>query len=486
MKIRRSIFTKYFALCILTILASTIILGAILLVLISRSFHEEKRELLLRTVSVLAQVTEDRLDEDVSLHSADMQDAFAAYGRATGVDVFLIRKDGGILLSGTRVEVPRFGHFSETYIGKIDAAPFYEVGNLGGISSEQFYTAAAPVRTEDGAARLFVLALMPYSLRQDYLLQILGMFGASSLIVLVGVSVVVYFVSKGMAKPLREMSEAARQYGAGNFSKRISIPRQEEMGKLAISLNEMAVSLCNLEAMRRSFVANVSHELKTPMTTIAGFIDGILDGTIPREKEKQYLSIVSDEVKRLSRLVRSMLNLSRIESGELTLRKVPVDLVEVVCQTVFTFEQQIEEKHIRIRGLDRAKVMLQCDEDLMHQVIYNLVENAVKFAGEDGYIAFDFRSAGGRTTFRIKNSGEGLTEDELRRVFERFYKTDQSRGLDRDGVGLGLYIVRTIVELHGGEINVDSVYGEYTAFTLTLATGGSLTSLISKKQPPLS
>ena len=200
-----------------------------------------------------------------------------------------------------------------------------------------------------------------------------------------------------MVRPLREMSQAAKNFGKGDFTARINIDTDDEIGQLASSFNNMAKSLSALESMRRSFIANVSHELKTPMTSIAGFVDGILDGTIPKEKQNEYLRIVSDEVKRLSRLVKSMLNLSRIEAGELKIQTTQFNVVEIICQTVFSFERQINEKHLDIRGLDQDKVMVEADPDLIHQVVYNLTENAVKFANDGGYLEFSFAVEGNVT-----------------------------------------------------------------------------------------
>ena len=232
----------------------------------------------------------------------------------------------------------------------------------------------------------------------------------------------------------------------------------------------MADSLAQQETVRRSFIANVSHELKTPMTSIAGFVDGILDGTIPPEKERHYLTIVSDEVKRLSRLVRSMLNIAKIEAGEMTLKPTVFDINEVVLSSIFTFEQTIETKQLDIRGLDAGKIMVEADEDLIHQVVYNLLENAVKFVNVGGYVEVSYTVDPKRTYINIKNSGEGIPKDEISKVFDRFYKTDRSRSIDKTGVGLGLHIVRSIVNLHQGEVIVRSVEGEFCEFSFSVAT----------------
>ena len=204
-----------------------------------------------------------------------------------------------------------------------------------------------------------------------------------------------------------------QSFAKGDFSVRVTVERYDEIGKLAMAFNNMATNLASQETMRRAFVANVSHELKTPMTTIAGFIDGILDGTIPPEKRDKYLGIVSQEVKRLSRLVRSMLGIARIEAGEMKLVRTDFDINDIVCQTVFTFEQQIEQKRLEVRGLDAGKFMVNADVDLVHQVVYNLVENAVKFADEGGYIEANYTQEDGRVFVGIRNSGEGLSKEEM-------------------------------------------------------------------------
>ena len=278
--------------------------------------------------------------------------------------------------------------------------------------------------------------------------------------------VVVGLFSYRLVKPLRQMSAAAKSFGDGDFSIRVPVTSNDEIGQLATAFNNMADSLSGSESMNRSFVANVSHELKTPMTTIAGFIDGILDGTIPPERQSHYLHIVSDEVKRLSRLVRTMLNLSRIDNGELKLRPNDFDISETVLSTVLTFEKSIDEKKINIRGLDTLQPMqVHGDEDLLHQVVYNLVENAVKFTNTEGYISFNVSDSIDRIVVTIENSGSGIQSDELPLVFEKFYKTDKSRSQDKNGMGLGLYLVRTIIKLHGGDISVSSVVNEYTRFS---------------------
>ena len=276
---------------------------------------------------------------------------------------------------------------------------------------------------------------------------------------------IMWILSYNLVKPLSEMSEAAKRFAKGDFSKRVHVRRTDEIGQLSIAFNNMADSLSKSEDTRRSFIANVSHELKTPMTTISGFIDGILDGTIPETKMMHYLNIVATEIKRLSRLVTTMLNLSRIDSGGLKLNYQHFDISEIVFKSLLSFEATIEEKSIEIRGLEDSKpAFIDGDPDMIHQVIYNLIENAVKFTNENGYIEVKIVTHKNNVFVSIKNSGQGISKGDLKFIFDRFYKTDKSRSQDKNGMGLGLYIVKTIVELHNGTISVDSVEGEYCTF----------------------
>jgi signal transduction histidine kinase len=205
------------------------------------------------------------------------------------------------------------------------------------------------------------------------------------------------------------------------------------------------------------------------MTTISGFIDGILDGTIPADQQKHYLNIVSSEVKRLSRLVRSMLALSRIDSGEMKLRRADFKVKDIVIDTLLTYENLIDSRNISIEGLDLCEdVSVNGDPDLIHQVIYNLVENAVKFVNDNGTITVGIDASDQFVSVCIRNTGTGIAPDELPLIFDRFYKTDKSRNIDKNGMGLGLFIVKTIIQLHGGDITVRSTVNEFCEFEFRL------------------
>jgi signal transduction histidine kinase len=262
------------------------------------------------------------------------------------------------------------------------------------------------------------------------------------------------------------MSKAVYRFAQGDYSYRVNVTTDDEFGELGNAFNSMASEIANSEHSRRSFVANVSHEFKTPMTTIGGFVNGIIDGTIPEDKSKEYLELVSDEVKRLTKLITILLNLSRIESGDLQLRKQPYDIAQQIFAIALSFEQLIEKKGIEILGLDTIeKTTIIADYDLLYQVIYNLVDNAVKFTNSDGYMKFSVNLKNERMYFYLQNSGAGIPPDDLPMVFDRFYKVDKSRGMNAKSTGLGLFLVRSIVEMHGGEVSVKSEVGKYCEFS---------------------
>jgi signal transduction histidine kinase len=260
----------------------------------------------------------------------------------------------------------------------------------------------------------------------------------------------------------------SEMYARGDFSETISTDVPGTNKEIAEYVNAIAANVASSEETSKTFIANVSHELRTPMTTIGGFVDGILDGTIPKSRQNEYLVLVSKEIKRLRILISSMLNMSRFESGTLSPNFRNTNITDLVIQTVLMFEKKIDDKHLEVEGLGSSRIDAEVDADLMQQVIYNLVENAVKFINERGTLSFRFENLDGLVTIGIKNTGEGLTNDEISQVFDRFYKTDSSRGKDTTGLGLGLSISRKIVHLHDGHIVVKSVYGEYTEFLIQI------------------
>ncbi len=291
----------------------------------------------------------------------------------------------------------------------------------------------------------------------------------SSLWILLAALIAVYFISERVSSPIKNMSVAAKSFAAGNFDTRVVVTGHDEVTELAVAFNNMASSLSNLEETRRSFLANVSHDMRTPMTSISGFVDGIIDGTIPPEQQQHYLGIVSSEIKRLSRLVNSLLDITRIEAGERKFNMTRFDICEMARQIIISLEKRIEEYNLSVDfDCDSDNIFVLADRDAVYQILYNLCDNAVKFSREGGRYRVRIKHRGRKVHVYVFNEGIGIAPEELPFVFDRFYKTDKSRGLDRTGVGLGLYIAKTIIDAHGEAIDVKSEYGKYCEFHFTL------------------
>ncbi len=458
-------------------MTTILILGVVLLAFASTYFRQDRYNTLQRNAEQVAQLTAfdiEITDDSYQINSNLIRTSYIILGSAIDADIYLVDAQGKTLICSD--QTASCNH--KTYLIDRDimdvamAGSYREIGTLKNIYDESHFSVGVPVVSPDGTVVGVVFASSEASTLTAFLMEITEMFALSSVAVIIIAFVIIYLATTSLVKPLKNMLGATESFSRGDFTVRVPVESYDELGRLSMAFNNMASSLALNESSRRSFIANVSHELKTPMTTIGGFVDGILDGTIPKEKHDHYLHIVSDEVKRLSRLVRSMLNIARIEAGEMSINSTAFDLNETVCTTVFIFEKAIDDKGIEIIGLDSGKIIVDADEDLIHQVVYNLIENAVKFTNNGGYIEVIYRLDKERNTtyIGIKNSGEGITKEEIPKLFDRFYKTDKSRSLDKSGVGLGLHIVRSIINLHNTDIIVKSVEGEYSEFGFYLPT----------------
>ncbi len=480
----KSLFLKYMNVSVIIVFLSFLILGIILTMTISNYWYNEKHNALSKRADSIAEFVRTNVrvsrgeDGEIEMdwinpgYSQYMSNFLYIYARDVDSDIIVIDNDYRVLMSVTRVAQLQPGQIihSENIQRLLSSGPHFEKGTLDNIYQEERYISGCPFypRVGSDVAGMVIITTDTKDI-DSFTGMVMQIFILSAIATLSMSILAIGVFSYNMVRPLRQMAAAAKRFGNGDFSVRVSTAGNDEVKELAIAFNNMAESLSASEITRKSFVANVSHELKTPMTTIAGFIDGILDGTIPKDKQEYYLHIVSDEVKRLSRLVRSMLDLSRIDSGELKLNFQHFDLLDVLVNVLITFEQEISHKNIEIRGLDViTPKMIYGDKDLLHQVVYNLIENAVKFTNEGGYIECNITENSEQTDFVLKNSGMGIKEDEIDLIFGRFYKTDKSRSKDKKGLGLGLYLVRSIVRLHGGNITAKSVVGEFTEFDFYL------------------
>lgn len=477
---RKSFVKHYYIITAFIVGVSFVFFSILMLVLITSHWWNEKMDMLVDNSTTIAQSYIDAVTaekDDGGFKSLVLANNINTISKATESDYFICDLDGNIVICPEFLanEGKVCATHSQIIVNKslIERAKvedgFTSFTSLSEGMSNSFIV-STPIRYngtiigEIFAVEDAVRGLLPY------VASICKMtFWATLAAILISFAAI-YINTRRTTKPIAEMVEAMGRYAKGDFSYRVSATGStSDMEQMAFALNKMVDELAVDNEAKKSFVANVSHELKTPMTTIGGFVDGILDGTIPQEKEKEYLLTVSSEVKRLSRLVVSMLNLSKIESGEVKIQPVKYNISSQILEALISLEQRLDEKNISVEGLSEiSDITVYADRDLLHQVIYNLLDNAVKFTNENGVISVFAQQDDNSVSITLRNTGNGLSKEDVSRIFERFYKVDKSRSFDVKGVGLGLYIVKTIINMHGGIIFADSVEGEYTQFTFKL------------------
>lgn len=362
-------------------------------------------------------------------------------------------------------EVGNFnGLFKDPKLGRI---PFFaENGDLWLTVGRSFkYT-----NTNNKDVMIFIFMSTPVKEVGIARLQVFRYFLISMGAAIIIAVILVYIFSLRLTRPLKQIKNAASRIASGEFEKRLDIKTKDEIGDLARTFNQMAVALQNIEEMRRGFVANVSHELRTPMTSIRGFVDGILDGTIPMERQNHYLTIVRDETIRLNRLVNDLLDLAKMEAGEVKLNPTVWDINELVRKCVIKLESLLLQKGLAVDAdFEQEDLLVKADSDSIERVILNLMHNAIKFTPAGGKISIITRKHRDKVEVMVKDTGVGIEQSDLDMVWDRFYKVDKSRSMDKTGTGLGLAIVRNIINEHKQDIWVESKPGEGTAFTFTLA-----------------
>ena len=411
-----------------------------------------------------------------SLLNRDFMVNLDVASRVSGADTIIFGTDGRALLcSEVLTGCSHHGlRLSDSYLTKVlknggDVA----TGTIPHLYEEPRFVVSSLIRDYTTGEPLGIVVVSRPTYDTSVIMsKISNIFLMVSLLVMSVCFVAILLILKRQSLPLKQMSNVARAFGHGNLDARVRLAQDypEEVEELALAFNNMAQELQKSEYQRKEFVANVSHELKTPMTTISGYVDGILDGTIPPERSRYYLQIVSDETKRLSRLVRSMLDISRLQNqgGIPEEKKTHFDLEEVMGQVLITFEKKITDKNLNVDiAMPEHPVYTLASQDMITQVVYNLIDNAVKFCPDAGTLGLKIKLGGSKAYISVSNSGETIPPEELPLLFDRFHKIDKSRSQNRDGWGLGLYIVKTIVCSHGENISVSSRDG-ITEFTFTM------------------
>ncbi len=479
----KSVFAKYLSVFMLILIFSIAMLTAITITIVGSYAAEAKIDIITNTATLAVEYLEndiekagsDDLSNYISDSSNDIGDVMRAFAsNSEDLTVLIVNDSGKILFFADKdrfdpeisVTLPEdlLSEFSNN-----EAAPMESVDGL--FDSSQM-AISLPIESGEGGTAIGRLFVCASSFMFDGMLEVMvKTVFMSSLWVMLAAMIAVYFMTERIITPLREMSRAAKSFSEGDFSVRVPVRGRDEVAQLAQAFNNMAETLEESESTRNSFMANIAHDLRTPMTTISGFIDGILDGAIPQQKHEYYLGVIGTEVKRLSRLVSQLLDISRMQAGDRKFNMQPFDICEMGRQILFSFENKINAKRLEVEfDFQFDNMYVNADRDSIYQILYNLCDNAVKFSREGGLLKLSARETqeANKVFVEVYNEGQGIPEEDLKHVFERFYKSDKSRGLDKTGVGLGLYIAKTIIDAHREKIWVDSQYGKYCKFGFTL------------------
>ena len=484
----RTSFSKYLTAFVVIIFVSFVILSFAITSMVRNYAFSETEERLNKECSIVVDlINEDgvsKIEDEVFKIAIAIEPMVNLH---TDYDVMITDKNGKIILSTAHSksdeektalvdidkgigEVP-IGDMKKQVSESGDVSFVYN-GPISKARHNQYMVYAKPIYMGE-EVEAYVISLASTDRENEFVSITRRVVINSAIWVMLAAVIAAYFITERIVSPLRNMTIASAKFAKGDFSARVRVRnRHDEVSELGRAFNNMADSLESLEKMRNSFLANISHDLRTPMTTIAGFIDGINSGAIPPEKHEYYLGIISAEVHRLSRLVSQLLDVSRLESGERKFNFTDFDIAEVARIILISFEREIEEKKLDVEfDAEFDGMYARADKDAIYQVLYNLCHNAIKFARENGKFRISInRITDTKLKIAVYDQGQVISNEDAKMVFDRFYKTDKSRGLDKSGVGLGLYISKTIIDAHEETIGVESM-NDGCEFWFTLTEG---------------
>lgn len=467
--VRTSLYSKLVVTYFVVILVSFVLLAAVLSVWFQNYYYNQKRQSMLSQARIV-----NGLYEDLKYGNIEPEKFKESLGyidnllntRIWFVDLFstvqAVSEDADEKMVGKEINTVEVNNVLKKGV---------EISKEGLFSDKlktPFYTVMFPLQINNQIAGVTIMNTPVFDIKSALNGIYFFIWLAAIIAIFISTFIIYYFSQRILVKPLFEINKTAREISNGEFEKRVDTTSRDEIGQLGESFNFMADALQNLENLRRDFIANISHELRSPITSIRGFLQGILDGTIPENKYKYYINTALGESKRLTRLISDILDLSRLESGEFSLNTSSFDLNELIRLIILRFENEIESKKLNVDIIFSGDMLyVSADMDRIGQVISNLVDNAIKFTPESGEIGISTMIQGKRVIVSVKDTGMGIPEDQVKLIWDRFHMVDKSRSTKR-GTGLGLTIVRQIIKQHGEEIWVESKEGEGSTFSFTL------------------
>jgi len=445
-----------------------ILVGMFLTTMIYREYSNQEYERASKYIEIIEEATTEFLNENNELGYEDLKNAMKIIKVSVDMDsiildsqgyVYAVSDDSLLYLKYTKIDIPSF-EMDLLKSGDVIEKDFVNKSNK---KLKSYYR---PLIDNNNFNGITILIESSKEARASKLFTIIWL-AVLSAVVLSSI-IAYYFAEKILLKPLSEINNAAKKLAKGEVEKRVHIDSEDEIGELADSFNIMAESLEKVDTVRREFISNVSHELRSPITSIKGFITGIIDGVIPKDKENYYLNIVNDEVGRLSRLVADLLDISSMESGKFKLSILRMDINEIITLCILNLQGKIKEKNINVEVIfSNNHEYCLGDRDRIIQVVTNLMENAIKYGEEGGRIQIETYTKGELVYVSIFNSGSTIPKEDINKIWERFYKVDKSR-TNKVSTGLGLSIVRLILTQHDQDIWVNNIPEKGVKFTFTL------------------
>ncbi|RDW15874.1 sensor histidine kinase [Oceanobacillus chungangensis] len=381
-----------------------------------------------------------------------------------GYQIYIVDEESKQIFGPDPNQTSQFISISDDILNQVTAGELVSEGGLE--NGELRYTVASTLTSNINGVDKPIMVMIFHDLTHEYQ-QVIWMILFTFLIAILFAGVILWFMSKRITAPLREMSEITRQYAKGDFSKSVQYQLNDEIGQLAKSFTYMAKELNDLETRRKQFISNVSHELRSPLTSINGFIIALMDGTIPNNRLTHYYGLMKDETERMIKLVNDTLDMNQLEEGHSKILRTDYNLTDQIYRVIHKLEPHFIKKDLEIRVNTESEYYVYADKGRIEQVIVNLLQNAVQFSNKNAKIDITLIKDGQYVNVLIQDFGEGIEEEQLDLIWRRFYKVDEAR-TNKSGAGLGLAIVKSILDLHETEIKVRTKLGEGTAFTFTL------------------
>lgn len=403
----------------------------------------------------------------------DSQNEMVHISKFLSAEIWIIDVHGNVLLDSSDAMAFTLAQIQKPFsIENFNISDFgntyYMTGDFYGCFEEDTLTVFSTI-TSNYKVQGYVLIHMPMEIALAQVKEIVDISSLSIIIILISTFVLIIVFTIIVYRPIRNITKTAEAYARGDFSKQIAINSNDEIGHLANTLNYMATTLSSMEEEQRKFISNVSHDFRSPLTSIKGYIEAMLDGTIPVEMQEKYLNIILFETERLNKLTQNILDLNKFGHNGMSLDISDFDINQLIRNTIMTFEGVCNKKGLSFDlYLTGQELFVKGDMSKIQQVLYNLIDNATKFSHNNTAIIIETNIRNEKVLISVKDKGIGIPSNSIKKVWERFYKTDQSRGRDKKGSGLGLAIVKEIVQAHNENINVISTEGVGTEFIFTL------------------